>query len=88
MKAIGIIPARWQASRLPGKPLAEIAGQPMIQHVYERASQAATLSHVLVATDDARILAGVRAFGGHAVLTSPDHRSGTDRATRRRRTPL
>src|SRR5713226_7093536 len=79
MKAIGIIPARWQATRLPGKPLAEIAGQPMIQRVYERASQARTLARVLVATDDDRILAAVRAFGGEAVLTSSDHRSGTDR---------
>jgi 3-deoxy-manno-octulosonate cytidylyltransferase (CMP-KDO synthetase) len=79
MKAIGVIPARWQATRLPGKPLAEIAGQPMIRHVYERASQAATLARVLVATDDERVLAAVRAFGGEAVLTSSDHRSGTDR---------
>src|SRR5947208_5634554 len=79
MKAIGIIPARWQAMRLPGKPLAEIAGRPMIQHVYERAQQATTLAGVLVATDDERILAAVREFGGEAVLTSPDHRSGTDR---------
>src|SRR5438034_2154425 len=79
MKAIGIIPARWQAIRLPGKPLAAIAGRPMIQHVYERACQAATLVRVLVATDDERILAAVRGFGGEAVLTSPDHRSGTDR---------
>jgi 3-deoxy-manno-octulosonate cytidylyltransferase (CMP-KDO synthetase) len=79
MKALGIIPARWQATRLPGKPLAEIAGQPMIQHVYVRASQAASLAAVLVATDDERIVAAVRGFGGEAVLTSPDHRSGTDR---------
>src|SRR5713101_2335721 len=79
MKAVGIIPARWQATRLPGKPLAEIAGRPMIRHVYERASQAASLAQVIVATDDERILAAVRAFGGEAVLTSPDHRSGTDR---------
>src|SRR5438552_11296583 len=79
MKAIGIIPARWQATRLPGKPLAEIAGRPMIQHVYERASQAESLAEVIVATDDERILAAVREFGGEAVLTSPDHRSGTDR---------
>src|SRR5438128_8043036 len=79
LKAIGIIPARWQATRLPGKPLAEIAGQPMIRHVYERASQAASLAQVIVATDDERILAAVRAFGGEAVLTSPDSRSGTDR---------
>jgi 3-deoxy-manno-octulosonate cytidylyltransferase (CMP-KDO synthetase) len=79
MKAIGIIPARWQASRLPGKPLAEITGRPMIRHVYERAQQATRLSEVLVATDDERIMVAVRAFGGHVVLTSPNHRSGTDR---------
>jgi 3-deoxy-manno-octulosonate cytidylyltransferase (CMP-KDO synthetase) len=79
MKAIGIIPARWQATRLPGKPLAEIAGRPMIQHVYERAREAASLTEVIVATDDERILAAVRECGGQAVLTSPDHRSGTDR---------
>jgi 3-deoxy-manno-octulosonate cytidylyltransferase (CMP-KDO synthetase) len=79
MRALGVIPARWQATRLPGKPLAEIAGRPMIQHVYERASQATALSEVLVATDDERIFAAVRDFGGEAVMTSPDHRSGTDR---------
>jgi 3-deoxy-manno-octulosonate cytidylyltransferase (CMP-KDO synthetase) len=79
MKAVGIIPARWQATRLPGKPLAQIAGRPMIQHVYERARQAASLAQVIIATDDERILAAVRAFGGEAVLTSPEHRSGTDR---------
>src|SRR6266508_4069636 len=79
LKVIGIIPARWQAMRLPGKPLAEIAGRPMIQHVYERASQASALAGVLVATDDERIVAAVRDFGGEVVLTSPDHRAGTDR---------
>jgi 3-deoxy-manno-octulosonate cytidylyltransferase (CMP-KDO synthetase) len=79
MIAIGIIPARWQAIRLPGKPLAEIAGRPMIRHVYERAQQASTLADVLVATDDDRIMAAVREFGGEAVLTSSEHRSGTDR---------
>jgi 3-deoxy-manno-octulosonate cytidylyltransferase (CMP-KDO synthetase) len=79
LRAVGIIPARWQAARLPGKPLARIAGRPMIQHVYERAQQAESLSGVLVATDDERIMAAVRAFGGEAVLTSDAHRSGTDR---------
>jgi 3-deoxy-manno-octulosonate cytidylyltransferase (CMP-KDO synthetase) len=79
MNAVGIIPARWEASRLPGKPLAEIAGRPMIQHVYERACRAASLAQVIVATDDARILAAVQAFGGEVVLTSATHRSGTDR---------
>ncbi len=79
MTAVGIIPARWQATRLPGKPLAEIAGRPMLQHVYERAARAESLSGVVVATDDERIANAVRAFGGEVVLTSPDHRSGTDR---------
>jgi 3-deoxy-manno-octulosonate cytidylyltransferase (CMP-KDO synthetase) len=79
MIAIGMIPARYAASRLPGKPLLPIAGKPMIQHVYERARGARTLSVLLVATDDERIAAAVRAFGGKAVLTSPEHRSGTDR---------
>lgn len=79
MKRVGIIPARWQATRLPGKPLAAIAGKPMIQHVYERASRASGLARVLVATDDERIMAAVHAFGGEAMLTSAEHRSGTDR---------
>jgi 3-deoxy-manno-octulosonate cytidylyltransferase (CMP-KDO synthetase) len=79
MKAIGIIPARYQSSRLPGKPLAEIAGKPMVQHVYERASRATRLSGVLVATDDARIFTAVQEFGGAVVMTSPDHPTGTDR---------
>lgn len=79
MRAIGVIPARWEATRLPGKPLAEIAGRPMIQHVYERARQATALAEVLVATDDERIFAAVQGFGGEAVMTSPHHRSGTDR---------
>jgi 3-deoxy-manno-octulosonate cytidylyltransferase (CMP-KDO synthetase) len=79
MRAIGIIPARWEATRLPGKPLAPIAGRPMIQHVYEQARRAAALAEVLVATDDERIFAAVRSFGGEAVMTSPEHRSGTDR---------
>jgi 3-deoxy-manno-octulosonate cytidylyltransferase (CMP-KDO synthetase) len=79
MKAIGIIPARWEATRLPGKPLAEIAGRPMIQHVYEQARKATALAEVLVATDSERIFAAVQGFGGEVVMTSPDHRSGTDR---------
>jgi 3-deoxy-manno-octulosonate cytidylyltransferase (CMP-KDO synthetase) len=79
MIAIGIIPARYAATRLPGKPLLPIAGKPMIQHVYERARMARTLSAVMIATDDERIAAAVRAFGGEAVLTSAAHRSGTDR---------
>lgn len=79
MRAIGVIPARWASTRLPEKVLLPIAGKPMIQHVYERAALAAGLSSVLVACDDARILDAVLAFGGNAVLTDPDHPSGTDR---------
>jgi 3-deoxy-manno-octulosonate cytidylyltransferase (CMP-KDO synthetase) len=79
MKIIGIIPARYQSTRFPGKPLVDIAGKPMIQHVYERALRAQRLQRVLVATDDVRILDSVRAFGGEVLLTSRDHPSGTDR---------
>lgn len=79
MKSVGIIPARYSSTRLPGKPLLEISGRPMIQHVYERARQARTLCEVIVATDDARIVEAVRGFGGKAVLTSTEHPSGTDR---------
>ena len=79
LQAIGIIPARYGSTRLPGKPLALIAGQPLVWHVVERARAAKRLSRVLVATDDERILEAVRRRGGEAVLTSPDHLSGTDR---------
>ncbi|WP_297527033.1 3-deoxy-manno-octulosonate cytidylyltransferase [Thiohalobacter sp.] len=73
-----VIPARYASSRLPGKPLADIAGRPMIEHVYRRA-EASGAETVLVATDDARVLAAVEAFGGRALLTRADHHSGTDR---------
>jgi 3-deoxy-manno-octulosonate cytidylyltransferase (CMP-KDO synthetase) len=76
---IAVIPARWASSRFPGKPLALIKGKPMIQWVFEQASRAKTVSEVIVATDDVRILELVRGFGGNAVMTSPDHESGTDR---------
>lgn len=79
MKCIGIIPARYGATRLPGKPLADISGRPMIQHVYERALQSHSLRDVIVATDDERIRDAVMAFGGRVVMTSAEHRSGTDR---------
>jgi 3-deoxy-manno-octulosonate cytidylyltransferase (CMP-KDO synthetase) len=79
LKAIGIIPARYASTRLEGKVLLDIAGKPMIQHVYERASQSSALSQVLVATDDERIVEAVRKFKGRAQLTSPHHLSGTDR---------
>lgn len=77
MKFIGIIPARYGSSRFPGKPLADMGGKPMIQRVYEQVKKA--LNKVWVATDDERILKAVENFGGKAVLTSPDHKSGTDR---------
>jgi 3-deoxy-manno-octulosonate cytidylyltransferase (CMP-KDO synthetase) len=76
---VAIIPARWRSNRFLGKPLALIAGKPMIQHVVERARQVPLLSRVVVATDDERIAAAVAAFGGEAVLTRSDHVSGTDR---------
>jgi 3-deoxy-manno-octulosonate cytidylyltransferase (CMP-KDO synthetase) len=76
---VGIIPARYAATRLPGKPLLDLGGRSMIQRVYERAAQARRLSEVIVATDDERILEAVHRFGGRAVLTSAAHRSGTDR---------
>jgi 3-deoxy-manno-octulosonate cytidylyltransferase (CMP-KDO synthetase) len=73
-----VIPARYASSRFPGKPLALLAGRPMIQHTYERTRRAAGVTRVLVATDDERIAAAVRAFGGEAVLTG-DAATGTDR---------
>jgi 3-deoxy-manno-octulosonate cytidylyltransferase (CMP-KDO synthetase) len=79
MKVLGVIPARYASTRLPGKPLVAIGGKPMIEHVWERVRHAASLSGVVVATDDERILAAVKAFGGEAVLTRADHRSGTER---------
>lgn len=79
MKTVAFIPARYQSSRFPGKPLVQIAGKPMIQHVYECASACPELSEVCVATDDKRIEACVHGFGGKAVMTEKSHRSGTDR---------
>nr|WP_010130481.1 3-deoxy-manno-octulosonate cytidylyltransferase [Microbulbifer agarilyticus] len=73
-----IIPARYASSRLPGKPLAEIAGKPMVQRVYERALESAA-ERVVVATDDGRVAETVTAFGGKVCMTSPEHASGTDR---------
>jgi 3-deoxy-manno-octulosonate cytidylyltransferase (CMP-KDO synthetase) len=78
-QVVAIIPARYDASRLPGKPLADIAGRPMIEHVYRRASAARGVDAVVVATDDDRIAAAVRAFGGVAAKTYDAHRTGTDR---------
>jgi 3-deoxy-manno-octulosonate cytidylyltransferase (CMP-KDO synthetase) len=79
MRVIGVIPARYKSSRLEGKPLAELLGKPMVQHVYERARLARNLDDVVVATDDERIRRAVTEFGGKAVITSTEHRSGTDR---------
>lgn len=74
---IGIIPARYASTRFPGKPLADICGKPMIQRVYEQARK--VLDTVIVATDDERIFGCVKGFGGLVVMTSPDHKCGTDR---------
>ena len=79
MRVIGVIPARFKSSRLEGKPLADILGRPMVQHVYERARLARNLDDVLVATDDERIRRAVLEFHGKVVMTSAEHRSGTDR---------
>ena len=76
-----MIPARYGSTRLPGKPLADILGKPMVQHVYERALRVPQASVVVVATDDIRVADAVRAFGGVCLMTSADHPSGTDRLT-------
>lgn len=78
--ALGVIPARYGSTRFPGKPLASLDGRPLVQHVWERASRARRLDRIVVATDDERIRSAVAAFGGEAIMTSPDHASGTDRA--------
>lgn len=79
MKVVAILPARYGSTRFPGKPLVDIAGKPMIQHVYERTAQTKTVDRVIVATDDERIRAAVEAFGGEVQMTRDDHPSGTDR---------
>ncbi|NTV53466.1 MAG: 3-deoxy-manno-octulosonate cytidylyltransferase, partial [Candidatus Firestonebacteria bacterium] len=79
MKIFGIIPARFASTRLPGKPLADIGGRTLIEHVWRRAGRAKTLDRVIVATDDARIAAEVKRFGGEAVMTPVACASGTDR---------
>lgn len=76
---LALIPARFASTRLPGKPLVEIAGKAMIQHVYERTRQSRRADRVVVATDDQRIYDRVLDFGGEAVMTSADHTTGTDR---------
>ncbi len=79
MKIIGIIPARYASERFPGKPLALLAGKPMIQHVYLRAKESPVLEKVVVATDDQRIKDAVEKIGGEALMTSPSHSCGTER---------
>lgn len=79
MKVMGVIPARYGSTRLPAKALALIHGRPLIQRVYEHAKQARLLDELVVATDDARIAAAVQQIGGHVVMTSSAHQSGTDR---------
>jgi len=78
-RVLGVIPARYQSSRFPGKALALLAGKPIIQHVFERASQARYLTDVLIATDDERIYKVARDFGSRVAMTRDDHPSGTDR---------
>jgi 3-deoxy-manno-octulosonate cytidylyltransferase (CMP-KDO synthetase) len=79
MKIAAVIPARYGSTRFEGKPLAEILGKPMIRWVYEAVCQSKLIGEVIVATDDQRILEAVQSFGGKAVMTSPDHTTGTDR---------
>lgn len=79
MRCAIVIPARYASSRLPGKPLLRATGKYLIQHVYEQALQAKRASDVVIATDDSRIMAAVKSFGGNAVMTRKDHFSGTDR---------
>ncbi len=78
-KILGIIPARLASTRLPGKPLADINGKPMIQLVYEQAKKSKLLNELIVAADDKKIVDAVKRFGGKALLTSKKHKSGTDR---------
>ncbi|MBA2622742.1 MAG: 3-deoxy-manno-octulosonate cytidylyltransferase [Chthoniobacterales bacterium] len=79
-KCVGVIPARWGSTRFPGKPLHQIAGKPLLQHVWERCLCATKLDAVIVATDDMRIAEAAFAWGAEVALTSAKHRSGTDRA--------
>lgn len=79
MNIIAIIPARFGSTRFPGKALADLAGKPMIQHVYERTCAATLVSRAIVATDDSRIADAVRRTGGEAIMTSASHETGTDR---------
>src|ERR1700729_824282 len=79
MKITGIIPSRYASTRFPGKPLTDIDGKTMIRRVYEQAAKAKFLNEVIVATDDERILKEVESFGGKVIMTSPQHKNGTER---------
>ncbi|MFH1857642.1 MAG: 3-deoxy-manno-octulosonate cytidylyltransferase [Candidatus Omnitrophota bacterium] len=79
METIGIIPARYQSTRLAGKVLMEVAGKPLLQHVYERSRKAKLLDALWIATDDVRVKEAACSFGAEVVMTSPTHISGTDR---------
>jgi len=79
VKAVGIIPARYAATRFEGKVLANLCGKPVIQHVWENAKAARALDELLVAADDERIIKAVESFGGKAIFTAKEHASGTDR---------
>ncbi|MCP4248503.1 MAG: 3-deoxy-manno-octulosonate cytidylyltransferase [bacterium] len=79
MTAIAVIPARYASTRFPGKPLARKTGRYLIQHVHDRVCRARSVDRAVVATDDERIAAAVRTFGGEVAMTDPDHASGTDR---------
>lgn len=79
MKVLGIIPARYNSSRFPGKPLIDIAGKSMIQRVYEQASKSNLITDLVVATDDQRIFDEVERFGGNVMMTSEEHQNGTER---------
>ena len=78
-KAVGIIPARWDSTRFPGKPLHSIAGKPLLKHVWERCLRAENLDLVVIATDDMRVASAAFEWGAEVALTSPKHRSGTNR---------
>tara|TARA_Y100000588_G_C14222694_1_gene911730 strand:+ start:275 stop:1102 length:828 start_codon:yes stop_codon:yes gene_type:complete len=79
MKTLGVIPVRWSSSRFPGKPLVDICGKTMIEHVYRRVSRSKLIDELIVATDDKRIFDEVKSFGGLVKMTSSSHESGTDR---------
>jgi 3-deoxy-manno-octulosonate cytidylyltransferase (CMP-KDO synthetase) len=79
MKVAAVIPARYASTRLPGKPLADICGKPMVWRVYGQAAKAKLVDEVWVATDDQRVYDAVKGLGGNVIMTGPDHASGTDR---------